>query len=270
MASAAIQVAPHENDMVFEMRGFAQRMIRAVAVTGSGAATPDVLEFQRAWNRNLPIIRSLLSKLGMPTSAAQKLVEDGKYGPNTANALCGIICGPGLSAKPPQRASGMPVWVAANVDYINALQPPTPEPAGSVLGQPMPIPNGSSDAGAAQDVLNSGGSTIRDVIPVSTPSGAPPMGAPQVISTTTSHIPTGPPPALAEVLDAPGPDTPIRQLTEQEMLALETDTGFEGEAVHIVTSRPRSRVPWIAVTAGAATLGGLMYWWANRRKRRRA
>ncbi len=268
-AAAAIQVAPHENDMVFEMRGFAQRMIRVLAVTGSSAAAPDVLEFQRAWNRNLPIIRSLLQKLGQPTSAAVKLVEDGKYGPNTSYALCGIICGPGLSSKPPQRASGMPTWAASNMDYVNALSPPVPEPAGSVLNQPMPIPNGSSDASAAQDVLNSGGSAVRDVIPVSTPSGASPVGPPQVISTTTSHVPTGVPQPVAEVMNAPGPQTPIEQLTNEELAQLNVDTDFTGEAVNIVTSRPRSRVPWLAITVGGVTLSGLMYWWANRRKRRR-
>ena len=253
--------------MVLEMRGFAQRMIRALAVTGSGAATPDVLEFQRAWNRNLPIIKSLLKKLGMPTSAAIKLVEDGKYGPNTSNALCGIICGPGLSAKPPQRASGVPVWAVTNADYINALTPPVPEPAGSVLNQPMPVPPSSTSA--ADEALNSGGSVIRDVVPVAPSNGAASTSSPQVISTTTSHVPTGVPQPVAEVINAPGPQTPIDQLTADELAQLDVDTGFEGESVHIVSARPRSRVPWIAVGIGSVALGGLMYWWANRRKRRR-
>lgn len=257
--AAAIQVSPHENDMVVEMRGYAQRMVRAVAATGSGAATPDVLAFQQAWNRNLPIIKALLQKLKQPTSVAQKLVEDGQYGPKTAYALCGIICGPGLTSSPPQRASAMPVWATQNLDAINGLTPMAPAPAGTVLDAPMPIPSGGG-AEEADRALQSSGSTIRDIIPVPPPEGAPPPGPAVPISTTSSYIPTGVPEPVAEVLDAPGPQNPV---------ATEFEVGFEDDPIHIVTARPRNRVPFLAGLIGAAGLGGLMFWWVKRKKGRR-
>jgi hypothetical protein len=265
--AAAVQIAPHENDMVVQMRGFAQRMIRALAVTGSSAASPDVLAYQQAWNANGPIISSLLKKLGSSRRWV-KLVEDGKYGPNTSSALCTIICGAAGISVPPSKASAMPVWAAQNKDGIDALTPPSAAPVTSVLNEPLPIPGDGSDAADAQAVINSSGSVIRNTVPVNTPTGTP-VGPPQVISTTMSTVPGGIAAPVADVLNAPDPSTPIQHLTDQELAPLETQTDFTGEDIHVVGTRVASRVPLLAVGLGVVGLGGTIVWWINRGKRRR-
>lgn len=262
--AVAVQIAPYENDMVVQMRGFAQRMIRAVAATGSGAATSEVLAFQQAFNLNLPVIKSLLAKLGKTSTTYVKLVEDARYGPKTASALYVF-----LPVAPPTKAAEMPVWYARNQDIVDGLQPPTAPPVMSVLNESPPIPG--DDAGAAQAVLNSGGSVIRDVVPVVTASSARSPSSPQIISTTTSVVPTGVSPLQAELHDAPGPNTPVVQLRQEELAAVGIDVGAATALpeLDIVGTVPRSRVPVLALALGAAGLGGVMYWWTTRKRRRR-
>jgi hypothetical protein len=261
--AAAAQITPSESDMVAEMRGYAQRMIRAVADTGSSAVLPEVLAFQQAFNRNFVIIKSLLAKLGKSSSSYAKLVEDGRYGPKTASALFIFI-----SVAPPTKASDMPVWYARNADMVDGLVPPTPAPVQSVLDQPPPAP--VDDSSAAQQVLNSGGSVIRNLVPVQSPSSTAAPGPAQVISTTTSVVPTGVSATQADLQNAAGPTTPVAELSKADLVSVGIDTGAtELPPLDIVGTAPKSRVPLIAVALGAAGLGGLMYYWAKRKRGRR-
>jgi len=250
--------------MIVEMRGFAQRMIASVARTGTSASLPEVVDFQAAWNHAGPVVASVLKKLGSSRRWAT-LVVDGRYGPNTASALCTIICG-GAIGVPPTKASGMPVWYAQNKDAVDGLGPPTPEPLTSVLNQPPPVP--VDDTADATAVLNSSGSTIRNTVPVGPPPSASPPPEPVIIETRSSPISNGIIPPQTEVIGpAEGPSS--ADVIAQQALEIDTGYDFAGdEGSTIISARPTSRVPWLAAGIGAVGLGGLLFWWTQRKGRR--
>lgn len=236
----ASELSPAASGAVADRNRAAQVMALRLAQTGSGLYTPEVETYQLVWNASRAATREQAQIVGLSAAQANQitpsLVVDGMYGPKTAATLCVIVGDP----CPPQRADGMPVWVAQNQDRVNTLAPPSNPPVVDMI-DPNPDGVAPPDVNPQPDI--SSGSTVIE-------------------ATIHSEAPAGPP----EVTLAPESEDEL-----EPMVAAETYLDFNepGLETPIMTTRPASRVPWIAVILGATALGGT-FWYFNYGKRRRA
>lgn len=239
------ELSPASSGAVAERNAAAQAMALRLAQTGSGRYLAEVETYQIVWNSTRMATREQAQIVGLsPQQAIQitpTLEVDGKFGPNTSGTLCTIMGNP----CPPRRAAGMPVWVAQNQDRVAALVAPSGPPVEELI-DPAP-PEIVPPATNPQPDTSSGSMTVQVTVAEDTTSGPVVEPAPRP-ERTSLPVPVAPAVERVEVLDfadEPGLETPI------------------------ITARPQSRVPVVAVLLGAAALGGTFWWFQYGRGRRR-
>ena len=234
---------------VIERNRAAQTMALRVGETGSGLYLAEVETYQQVWNATRLATQEQARIAGLSATQADRITpileEDGQFGPHTSATLCVIVGDP----CPPQRATGMPVWVAQNHDRIMALVPPGSPPVEELI---------TPDPGNIAPPAN-------NAPPPSTGSGATVFTVPDEVSS--------PPPGPPEVVyyDRPAEEDVVEADAEAVLPASYVDfTDEPGNETPIVTTRPVSRVPWVAVLLGAAGLGGTfwLYQYGGKRRRR--
>lgn len=244
-AAAAQQLTPAELGQLQALTRLGVDMVRTVARTGSGYYVQAVWDFQTAWNAARGPISHALAALGASGSWFA-LVDDGQYGPKTATALWTVFSGSGVP-QPPRRASGIPAYYTANRSLLEGLVPPETSVAQDILNEPIPASPPEGAVTVPPEVFeatqNSSGSLVREHIAVSTDGGERP----------------GPPPGPPEVVQ------------EVQLEPLETALASDIDmAETVVVGTPRQGgVPFIALAAGAGVLGGVFWWWTQRKGRSR-
>lgn len=241
---AALTLSPVSEGAVVERNRAAQVMAMRLAETGSGLYLSEVETYQQVWNATRLATQEQARIAGLSASQANQITpileEDGQFGPRTSATLCTIVGDP----CPPLRAPSMPVWVAQNHDRLAGLAPPGSPPVEELItpdpGGIAPPPNNAPPASTGS------GATVYSV-PAQV---SPPPGPPEVVYYDVPVQPDIPedvdvPVSYANFNDEPGNETPI------------------------VTTRPASRVPWVAVLLGAAGLGGTFWWYQYGSKGRR-
>ncbi len=259
MPVAAQTLTAAQQNMLDQMRFHTQNMIVALSRSGSGSYNSDVLDFQNAGNRLRTTIDSTLRAIGSSLRWVT-LVEDGKFGSRTSRAAGYFLPDPrGF----PTRASAIPAWYATHSSMVDGMTPPSSGGAdlNEVINPPSPNPAGTYDQAAAQSVINSGGSTVMNVVPAGIPAAQGSQLPPgQVVPQST---PQGPPaygPQVSEVVNSMSPADAATEIINMD---------FDAEqGSNVVGTRVKSRVPQLATAIGAVGLAGALVYFLKRKKRR--
>ena len=280
MAQVAQQeplLSPAEIGVSNSVAGAGQTMIGDVARSGSSQETQSVETFQILWNDYRDVLNGIFTKIGAGP-VWFKLEEDGRYGKNTAKALGWVTGGAsaGFKSSPPRYASGVPVWYAQNKDAVDAMapmniasdeMPPVNQPTGP------PVPSGQ----VAQEEVDRArsGALVQDLVDPNGPVPAAPLTNP--VCDPGVNLPAGcgwtsptawscPPDVTAAQLRASGcyDASEERQPMEQKLVF------DENGGVKVIATPTRGLTPFLALAVGAAALGGTLWWFTRKPRRRRA
>lgn len=236
-----------ESDTIFQRNHLAQAMVTAVARTGSGLFLAEVHDFQDFWNTSKATTIRQMRVVGLSAAQAatlaKTLVVDGQYGPNTAGVL-GTIVG---SPAPPTRASGMTVWYAQNKARVDSLAPMETVPITQITTPIMPMTDPSAGVATSTQSIASG-STVQTAVQAATNPAAsysqPNAQAPIVVQPDNSGV-----------------IEPASHTTSKVTIVDFTEPGAD---VPILAAPRKGGVPILAMLAGGAALGGLLYFFTRK------
>lgn len=240
--------------------------IHSVLVTGSGRGSA-ILDFQSFINQNRPMLNASIAAVGGNFTFVD-LVTDGAWGSNTARAMDGALALLGAPIMDsaviptPTKSAGIAAWYAQHQAAVDSLIAAAPQAASTPLTTPQLASDPNADnATPIHEALNSG-AVVQQI------AAQPVVNVPVADSPVVAVEAAAPPDIIPSATMTTG------SMTDKELLALQVDTDFAtgayGEGSRVIAGQRGSRVPLFAVAAGAASLGGLMYWWVKRKKRKAA